>query len=235
MNAAAILPAPVKLIARWPQHGNLTIVVDDQFVWLAADDVEQLAELPSWGEGETVLSDDWPETRAGVAFYSVDAALTKARARGSELALAFVAWLDEVLPDLVAPDVVEGARPDVTLAEAIPVERAAHRLTAERGARVRRSELFDLLVDEGWLERIADGWATLRPARAHGWATIRRVPHPNPKLGKHAAYHQPYITPAGMDELRRLLDVSVAGADYGTSASSSAAGSECALFDEVSS
>lgn len=226
-----VLPQPVRLIARWPGKGDLTIVVDGAFVWLAADDVESLAGLPAWSDGETVFADDWPETRDGVAFYSAVAASRKAIAQGGALGAEFAAWLEETLPALTEPDVVEGARREVPLSDAVTIERAARELSDERGSKVRRGDLFDLLIREGWLERTGDGWAVLTPARAHGWATIRRVPHPNPKLGKHAAYHQPYITPAGMEELRRLL----AAADARQADSRPDAVASEVLFDEVSS
>ena len=199
---------PVKIIARWPGKGDLTIIVDGEFVWLAADDVERLAGVPAWGAGETVLADDWPEVRDGVAFYAPVTATAKARQAGGALGAAFADWLDATLPDLVAPDVVDDARPSVSLVDAVTVQHAARILTERRGEKVTRKALFELLSGEGWLERVEDGFRVLAPAQAGRWAAIHTTPHQDPARGRHALYRQPYITPAGLDELARLLDAS---------------------------
>ena len=68
----------VKLIPRWPGHGDLTIVVDGDRTYLRADDVERLAQVPAWSEGETILGEEWPEELDGVPFYTLEAATAKA-------------------------------------------------------------------------------------------------------------------------------------------------------------
>ena len=194
-----ILPQPVRLPLRWPGHGDIETVIDGEFIWVAADDVERLAGLPAWGEGETVLADGWPEVRDGRAYYAAEVATAKARDHGGRLGAEFADWLAEVLPELTRPETAEELRRPVPLSDAVTVARAA------RDLEMKRAALFDLLVSEGWVEHTRDGFRVLPAATAARWATIRLVPRPGPGGGKHARYHQPYITPAGMDELRRIV------------------------------
>lgn len=205
----ADLVRPSKLIPRWVGHGDLTMVVDGGYIYLRAVDVETLAHVPAWGEGETVIGDEWPEELVGEAmgsepYYELDAAIAKCRRHADEPdAAAFLVWLDEMLPDLVAPDVVESARRSTSLVDAITVQRAARRLT-EAGARIGRTGLFSTLEQLGWTRRVGDTWALTAFATDRQWATVRTIRHPDPHR-KGDWYEQIYITPAGFERLREEL------------------------------
>ncbi|NHI16833.1 phage antirepressor KilAC domain-containing protein [Microbacterium excoecariae] len=196
---------PIKLIPRWPGHGDLHVLVDGPYVYLDAADVERLAGIPAWEDGDTILADEWPHTIDGTPHYRLDAALAKVQRHADvDTAAAFVTWLDETMPDLIDPRTVKAARRDAPLPEAITVAHAARELTAA-GLRLGRTGLFRYLAELGWLERAGDHWSLTDLSRAAGWATVRRIKHPAPGKGRHAAYDQTYITPAGMTELRRQL------------------------------
>lgn len=205
----AELVRPSKLIPRWVGHGDLTMVVDGTFVYLRAVDVETLAHVPAWGEGETILGDEWPEELVGEAmgsepYYELDAAVAKCR-RHADVpeAVAFLEWLEGILPDLVAPDVVESARRSTSLVDAITVQRAARRLT-EAGLRIGRTGLFSTLEQLGWTRRVGESWALTALAMDRKWATIRTIRHPDPHR-KGDWYEQIYITPDGFERLREDL------------------------------
>ncbi|WP_156759528.1 hypothetical protein [Microbacterium karelineae] len=196
---------PVPLVARWPFHGDLHIVVDGAYVYLRADDVERLAGIPAWGEGETVIGDEWPDELDGTPFYRLEQAIAKVRRHAdSDTAAEFVAWLDESLPDLLDPRTVAAARPPESFTRGITVRHAAQRLTAE-GLRVGRTGLFAHMQRLGWAERAGDQWSLTGLARDRGWATVRRIRHPAPGKGRHGAYDQIYILPAGLEQLRADL------------------------------
>lgn len=197
----AELVQPVTLVARWPHHGDLRIVVDGPYAYLRAVEVEQLAGIPAWGEGETVIGDEWPEEFNGEPFYLLDAAMTKLRRHLDEpTASEFVAWLDEVLPNLLAPDTVAAARTSASFTRGVTVRHAARQL-AGAGIHLGRTGLFHTMHELGWTRRDGDSWALTSLPLDREWAAVRQIRHPNPGKGRAASYDQIYILPAGLDEL----------------------------------
>ncbi|MGO1267347.1 MAG: hypothetical protein ACTMIY_12000 [Microbacterium gubbeenense] len=195
------LAQPVTLVARWPMHGDLRVVVDGTYTYLRATDVEQLAEIPAWGEGETVIGDEWPDELNGEAYYLVDQALAKLRRHlDEEAASGFVAWLDEALPDLIAPETVAAARKPTSFTRGVTVQQAARQL-AGAGIRLGRTGLFHTMHELGWTRREGDSWALTSLPLDREWAAVRQIRHPNPGKGRAASYDQIYILPAGLDEL----------------------------------
>ena len=208
----AELQRPSKLIPRWIGHGDLTIIIDGPYVYLRAVDVESLAHVPAWGEGETIIGDEWPEELVGEAmgsepYYELDQAIAKCRRHVDDqpAAAAFLAWLDATLPDLVDPEVVESARRPTPLVDAITVQRAARRLT-EQGLRIGRTGLFSTLEQLGWTRRAGESWTLTALATDRQWATVRQIRHPDPRR-KHETYEQIYITSRGFERLREDLAV----------------------------
>ncbi|WP_345750082.1 phage antirepressor KilAC domain-containing protein [Microbacterium rhizophilus] len=200
------LQQPVKMIARWPGHGDLTIMVDGAYTYLRADDVERLADVPAWGAGETVLGEAWPEELDGIPFYPVDAAITKVNEHaGKETARQFLAWLDSALPGLLDPESLARARRDVGFMNSLTVRQAARTLDRDPAITIGQNTLFAHLEREGWITRGDDCWQPTVMARANGWVTIRRMKHPAPGRDRHASYEQVYITPVGMTQLRTTL------------------------------
>ncbi|MGX9348122.1 hypothetical protein [Microbacterium sp. KNMS] len=196
----------VKIIPRWAGHGDLTVVVDGARTFLRADDVERLAQVPAWSEGETVLGDEWPEELDGVPFYTLEAAIAKAMEHaGKEPARLFLAWVATDLPAYLAPDVLAQARRDVSPLMSYTVDSAARALATDPGVRVSRHNLFEHLERLGWVERVEGEWKPTETARASSLVSSRWEPHPDPARPKHSRYERVLVTPAGLDELRATL------------------------------
>ncbi|WP_221585584.1 phage antirepressor KilAC domain-containing protein [Microbacterium sp. G2-8] len=201
-----LLQEPVRIIARWISHGDLSIVVDGDYVYLRADQLEQLADVPAWSSGETIVGDEWPADLDGVPFYTLDAAVAKVNEHaGRETPRQFLAWLNVELPNLLEPRVVEAARGDVSFVGAYPVASAARHLDRHPEISMGRDRLFAYLEHHGWIERIDDAWAPTTMSRSRGWVTVRRIPHPDPSRRGRALYGQIYITPSGLEQLRDEL------------------------------
>jgi len=197
----AELVQPVTLVARWPHHGDLRVVVDGAYTYLRAADVEQLASIPAWGEGETIIGDEWPDELNGEPYYLLDKALTKLRRHlDEETAAEFVTWLDEALPDLIAPETVAAARKPTSFTRGVTVRHAARQL-AGAGIQLGRTGLFHAMHELGWTRRDGDSWALTSLPLDREWAAVRQIRHPAPGKGRAASYDQIYILPAGLDEL----------------------------------
>lgn len=201
----ADLAQPIKIIARWPMRGDLRIVVDGDYTYLRASDVETLAGIPAWGDGEALIGDDSAVDFLGEAHYLVDVAVAKVRRHADEARAAeFVTWLDEALPDLLDPQTVDDARVRTGFGAGLTVRNAARRLT-DAGVRIGRTGLFTTLQSLGWTRREGDSWALTSLPLDLGWAATRRIRDPRPGADRHATYEQIYILPAGLDRLVELL------------------------------
>lgn len=206
MSAVVELAQPRKLLPRWSGHGDLTIVIDGAYTYLRADQVEQLAGIPPWGEGETVLPDEWPLDVAGIPFYSMDDAVRKCEQHGTALALEFVTWLREFLAG-VDDEALELAHRVVPFVEAFTVSNAAAILDADPAISMGRARLFAHLEQLGWIERSspAHDWVITRRPHDRDWLVLRPVRVPAPTRSGWRDYPQVHVTAAGIAELRRTL------------------------------
>lgn len=200
------LAQPRKLLPRWPGHGDLTIVIDGAYTYLRADQVEQLAGIPAWGDGETVLPDEWPLDVAGTPFYAIDDAVQKCERHGTALAAEFVSWLREFL-STVDDDALEQAHKVVHFTDAYSMTRAARILDADPTITMGRDRLFAYLEQLGWIERSspAHDWIITRRPHDRDWLTLRAVRVPAGNKTGWRDYLQVHVTPAGIAELRRTL------------------------------
>lgn len=189
------------LIPRWFGHGDLTIVVDDERAYLRADQVEQLAGIPPWSTGETLLGDAFPLEMDGRPFYELDEAIARCETAQTTTAGEFLAWLGDTLADLLEDEVLDVAQPVPAFIGSHPVAAAARLLSDDPEVRIGRQGLFAHMHALGWTERHDDHWVMTNLPRRRGWLTTRNV-----ALGPHRGiYPQIHVTPAGLAELGRTL------------------------------
>lgn len=199
------------LIPRWPGHGDLTIVIRDEHVYLRADQVERLAGIPPWAHGETLLGDTWPLELDGRPYYQLEDAVARCEAEATDAAAAFLAWLDEQLEQLLTDEVLDDAQRIPSVIGSHPVRVAARILDADPAVSIGQISLFAHLAVEGWIDRDPQvapqdqDWRITPLARRHGWLTIRNVLIPAANRERRRTYEQIYVTPAGLAELRRTL------------------------------
>lgn len=204
MTAVVELAQPRKLVPRWLGHGDLTVVITPDRVYLRADQVEALAGIPPWGTGSTLLPDEWPLDVDGIDFYDIDTATTMCEQHDTALAAEFVAWVNGFLTT-VDGVVLEQAHRVTPFTESLTVAQAARALDADPAITMGRDRLFELLEQQGWIERNSTHHDWTVTARAHyaDWVTLRAVNVPDGH--KTRRYLQVHVTPAGMTELRRIL------------------------------
>ena len=206
MIAVVDLARPeVKVIARWPGHGDLTILVRDGVVYVRADQLEQLAGIPPWSSGETLLEDVWPLEVDGKPFDVLDVAVARCEASDTEAASAFLHWLRETVEDLLVDEQLDRAQRVPGFIGSYPVKVAARLLDQDPTIRIGPKLLFAHMHELGWISRTSTGeWALADVARRHGWLTTRPVPRTWRGAPAHP-YPQPYVTPLGLAELHRTL------------------------------
>lgn len=210
------LPVTAKLITTWLRdqrpanitgRGDLTVVVKDGEVYLRADQVEHLAGIPRWTHGETLLGDQWPLEFDGHPFYRLSDATARAEAEETDQASAFLTWLSETLSELLADESIAQAVAVPGFMGSYPVRRAARILSRDPGIAIGMHGLFEHMRLQGWIERAdphAD-WRITETGRLIGWLTTRDVLVPAPtKIGRRS-YPQVYVTPKGLEQLRRTL------------------------------
>lgn len=204
--ATAAAPIYRRLLARWPRHGDLDIRVDlaDGRTWIRADQVEQLADIPTWSTGDTLLGDEEVHSIDDAWFYDVDGAIAKCAHHGTALAGEFADWLRAFLAN-VDEQVLEDAHKVVPFTEAHTVAQAARVLDGDPAITMGRDRLFAHLEQLGWIERssAAHDWIITREPHDHDWLTLRAVNVPD-GLGLRR-YLQIHVTAAGLDEIRRTL------------------------------
>jgi len=204
--ATAATPIYRRLYARWPRHGNLDIRVNitDRSVWLRADQVEQLAGIPPWATGDTLLGDEEVLAIGDAWFYDLDGAVAKCAHHGTALAVAFGDWVREFAAD-VDDQVLENAHQRVAFIHALTVAQAARVLDGDPAISMGRDRLFAHLEQLGWIERSspAHDWIITREAHQRDWLTLRTVTIPNGIDTR--PYLQVHVTHAGLDEIRRTL------------------------------
>lgn len=208
MTDMAVLNPTHRLIPRWEGHGNLTVHVVDGHVYLRADQVEQLAGIPPWTGGETLVDEEWFEVD-GHPCYSVEDAVARCEAHATDTAAAFLAWLDTTLEGLLADDVLELAHKPVGFTTSYTVSRAAKVLSRDPAIEIGMHGLFDHMRAQGWIHRDHphSDWQLSKgtgPVMA-GWLTIREVLVPAAGKIRRRMYSQIYITPHGLEQLRRTL------------------------------
>lgn len=200
------LARTVKLIPRWPGHGDLTIVTRDGRVYLRADQVEQLAGIPPWASGESLLGETWPLELDGNPYYDVDDAIARCETADTSMAAAFLTWLGDTLDQLLADDVLDLAQGIPGFIGSYPVRVAARILDDDPAISIGQNTLFAHMHHLGWIERTPTGDWTLTPtSRRNGWLTIRDITVPAATKAHRRAYPQVYVTPAGLTELATTL------------------------------
>lgn len=203
MTAVVELAPTHKLLPRWSGHGDLHIVIETDRVFVRSDQAEQLAGIPPWGRGETLLDDHWFEHN-GNQYYPLEDAIARCETEETALAASFLAWLNETLEQLLNEDVLDMAQGVPSFIGSYPVDRAASILDRDPAISIGRTSLFAHMHLEGWLTR-RDDWEISTVARRNGWLTTRNVTVPAPTRSGRRAYPQIYVTPAGLTELRRTL------------------------------
>lgn len=194
-----------KLIPRWIGHGDLTVVVDGVRVHVRADQVEQLAGIPPWSGGETLLGDTWALEIDGQPYYELDDAIARCEAAHTEQASAFLAWLRETLDDLLVDEVLDIAQRTPGFIGSYPIRVAAKLLSDDPVINVGQQGLFAHLEHIGWIERAGTDWAMTPIARRNGWLVIREVTIPAANRAHRRSYPQIHVTPAGLAELGRTF------------------------------
>lgn len=206
VSAVATAPIYRRLFPRWPHHGNLEIRVDvtDGRTWLRADQVEQLACIPPWSTGDTLLGDEYLASIDGADFYDIDSAVAKCSHHGTALAAEFADWIRTFIAN-VDDVVLEHAHKTVAFTEALTVAQAARALDDDPAISMGRDRLFAHLEQLGWIERAsaAHDWIITHTPHQHDWLTLRSVNVPDGRDSRR--YLQIHVTRAGLDELRRTL------------------------------
>lgn len=207
----AVAEVTRKLIPRWLGHGDLTIVVDGDHVYARADQVEQLAGIPPWSTGETLLGDTWPLELDGYPYYHLDDAIVRVESMHSSQAAEFLTWLRETLPVLLSDQVLDVAQRVPDFIGSHPVALAARLLSDDPAVRIGQQGLFAHMHELGWIVRAYSEnpdwpeWHIATPARRNGWLAVRNVTIPAANRARRRTYPQIYVTPAGLTELARTL------------------------------
>jgi hypothetical protein len=188
---------------------DIRLLVDHPYVYFRREDVEDFADIPPWGNGETLLLDDDQVIEVnGVEYYTLETVLYRARfdALSSEKGDELLRWIDAELDQYLTPEVLEAAHRAPSFAEAYTVAAAAKLLDQDPGVSMGRDRLFEFMSQLGWIERNttgADAWIPTRLPTSRDWVAIRTVnvgPRKSP-----TRYLQIHITNAGLAELRRAL------------------------------
>lgn len=225
---AATIPATAVFIPlRWQHHGDLRIVINDGDVLASADDILALAELDgdtiAEGDPHPALSvhptirptDTWARRTDGalIAMYRLADAVAVLEHTPTHQTHELLAWMRDQLPLVMADDVLDRAVRLETFLHAWTVGQAAHILDRDPSVSIGRTSLFRHLEHIGWVHRGISGghWEPTSTATRDGLLTIRDV------LIRHRtriteAYPQIYVTPAGLDQLRRTLHAQHPGA-----------------------
>ena len=188
---------------------DIRLLVDHPYVYFRREDVEEFADIPPWGNGETLLlNDDQVIEVEGVEYYTLETVIYRARfdaltpAKGD----ALLQWIDQSLDQYLTPDVLEAAHRAPSFAEAYTVAAAARLLDQDPGVSMGRDRLFDLMEQLGWIERNtvgADAWVPTQLPTSRDWIALRAV-NVGPRKASRR-YLQIHITNAGLAELRRTL------------------------------
>lgn len=205
MIAVAEVATTRTLIPRWHGHGDLTIVLDGARVYVRADQVEDLAGIPPWSGGETLLGDTWPLERDGRPYYELDDAIARCEAAHTDQAGEFLTWLRVTLDELLTDEVLDLAHRLPGFIGAHSIRTAARLLSDDPAIHIGQQGLFALLEQLGWIERGGADWAMTVIPRRNGWLTVRDVTIPAANRAHRRTYPQLHVTPAGLLELARTL------------------------------
>lgn len=205
MIAMTELAQTRKLIPRWIGHGDLTIVVDGTRVYSRADQVEQLAGIPPWSGGETLLGDTWARVIDGHPYYELDDAIARCEAAHTDQATDFLAWLRSALDELLTDEVLDLAQRAPGFIGSYPIRVAARILSDDPAVSIGQQGLFAHLERIGWTERAGADWTMTATARRNGWLTVRDVTIPAANRAHRRTYPQLHVTPAGLTALAETL------------------------------
>ena len=188
---------------------DIRLLIDHPHVYFRREDVEDFADIPPWGNGETLLLDEDQVIEVkGVEYYTLDTVIYRARfdsltpAKGD----ALLRWIESDLDQYLTPEALEAAHRAPSFADAYTVAAAAKRLDEEPGISMGRDRLFEHMANLGWIERNTvgvDAWVPTQLPTARDWIALRSV-----NIGPRKAqrrYLQIHITNAGLEELRRTL------------------------------
>nr|WP_274635562.1 phage antirepressor KilAC domain-containing protein [Microbacterium bovistercoris] len=206
-RVTAVMLPPRLLIARVHRH-DIKVLVDFPYVYLSKADVDGMCGIPAWSTGEQLLlPDDEPVGLPAGEFYTVDVAVHRASEDATDQveAARFLNWVDEELPALTAPDVLEAAAHSPSFRRSWPVGNAARILSVNLGTRLTRQWLFRQLEQAGWVARPEESadWGITPAARVAGWLTTRSVTVRAGRSGR--VYEQVHVTRPGLVELHRIL------------------------------
>lgn len=193
--------ARTKLIHRMPGRGDLWVFVDGGAMFLRADQLERLADIPPWSGGELLVDVDEWKMLDGFACYPLEVAIARCESAATVTAATFLVWLKGLL-ESVDDDALDQAQAVPGFIGSYPVNVAARTLSEDPEVTVTRTALFGFMEQAGWLKRDESDWEVTHFARRNGWLTTRNVPVPG--RGRRT-YPQTYVTPAGLAELHRML------------------------------
>lgn len=200
------LQQPRHLVHRVDGH-DLHVLVDHPYVYLSAEDVEAIAGVPAWATGESLLLDEGQTVDLdGVTFYPLDEAVARAREESltPERAARFLAWIEEHLPLILDPELLEHAHRVPSVTQSYTVAAAAEILDRDPAISMGRARLFEHMAFLGWIERRVGDWAVTPLAHGRDWLVSR------PVIVRGRRYRQIHVTRAGLIELRRSLVASPA-------------------------
>ena len=198
---------PELLIARWPSHGDVRVLVDRPYVYLRADDVEALAGVKPWGSGAVLVpaADELVQHR-DAWWYPLHVAIARAELEQTEQAAGFIAWLDDAATHWTDDATLDAAHRAASYGDAVTVRRAADLLSHDPAIAIGQNALFDHLEQVGWINRNspADDWVITPEAfRANLLTTRPRHVQDGTRRGRR--YLQVYVTRDGLTQLRKSL------------------------------
>lgn len=193
---------------RWPQHGDLRILVDGPDVFVVAEDLHALAgyDGDAVPHPAIVPAVTWSR-RSGaelVAHYTLAEAVAVLEYSPTHLTGELLEWMRVQIPAALRPEVLDNLTGLESFMTSFTVRQAAGILDRDPAVSIGRQSLFRHLELIGWIERDLTGvWRPLSAAIRGHWLTVREV---SVRAGKSVTpYSQLYVTQAGLVELRRSL------------------------------
>lgn len=203
-------PSGVLIPLRWPHHGNLRILVDELDVFVSSDDLYALAEyedLEHHPHPTLLPTVTWAKQTGDplVAMYTLVDAVAVLEHRPTHQTGELLEWLRDQLPLILRDEVIDAAIGLEDFLGSYTVAQAARVLDRDPAISIGQNTLFEHLALIGLAERdLAGLWHPTRTAIRGRLLTIREVII-RPRTKHATTYQQLYVTPAGLDQLRRTL------------------------------
>lgn len=204
-------PSGVMIPLRWPHHGDLRILVDELDVFVAADDLIDLAELigPRAYDVHPTLRPNvtWAKQTGDplVAMYPLTDAIAVLEHSPTHQTAELLAWLRAQLPLVLRDEVIDATIGLENFLDAYTVSQAARILDRDPAVSIGQKSLFRHLEHIEWAERdLANIWRPTRLAIRGHFLTVRDVVIRHGR-GQAIPYQQLYVTETGLAELRSTL------------------------------